>query len=129
VRISSILLLFVAIACGRRAGSGGSQNSTVVAGSYEAAFEISRFHPCGSSETWWVGFDTTTNLDREVFPKLAMLDDKPDSILGHAVTFARFRGETTAVGSYGHLGQYRRAFHVTEVLELRRPGPKDCGVP
>ena len=73
-----------------------------------------------------MNFDTLTNLDRTILPRLAMLDGKPDSLLGHAITFARFRGDTTPIGEYGHLGSYPRSFHVVEVQELRRPSLADC---
>ncbi len=95
-------------------------------GQYDAAFETSSFQPCGRGEAWWVTFDTSSSLDRRVFPQLAALDDKPDSMLGHAVTVARFRGDTTPLGHYGHLGRYPRELHVTEVLELRRGTLVDC---
>jgi hypothetical protein len=95
-------------------------------GRYEAGFERSAFTPCGSPETWWVVFDSTTNLDRQVFPRLTQLDGHPDSLLGDAVAFAVFRGDTSGVGSYGHLGQQNRRLDVTEVKALRRWAPGDC---
>src|SRR5712692_7325769 len=102
----SLPFLLVALGCGRTKSPASAPPTVDVAGSYEAAFERSAFTPCGSNETWWVDFDTVSNLDRTVFPRLAMLDGRPDSLLGHAVTFARFRGDTTRTGRYGHLGQY-----------------------
>ena len=122
----SVLPLLAAIAC-RQPQTDQSATPTIsTAGTYEAAFELSSFKPCGSKEVWWISFDTLTNLGRTVLPRLAMLDGKPDSMLGHAITFARFRGDMTPLGRYGHLGSYRRNFHVIEVQELRLRGPVDC---
>jgi hypothetical protein len=95
-------------------------------GRYEAGFEQSVFTPCGSTQDWWVVFDSTTNLDRQVFQLLARLDGRPDSLLSRAVTFARFRGDTSASLPTGGANGERRRLYVTEVLDLRRLAADDC---
>ena len=127
MRLSAAIIV-PALICGCAGRSASSPATIVVAGSYKAAFEVSSFKPCASNELWWVDFDSTTGLGRTVLPRLAMLDGKPDSILSSAITFARFRGDTTPRGRYGHLGSYERRFHVLEVLDLRPPGPTDCNL-
>jgi hypothetical protein len=112
--------------CALVAGCASTTHGGEFTGRYEAGFERSAFTPCGSTDTWWVVFDSTTDLDREVVPQLARLDGRPDGLLGTAMTFARFRGDTSAVGTYGHLGQQRRRLYVTKVLTLRRLAPDDC---
>ena len=115
----SVLLAGLLIGACKPATSAPRGNAEPFAGYYTAGFERSTFQPCGTSERWWVDFDTLSNLDRRVFPRLARLDGRPDSLLGEAHVFARFSGDTSGTGKFGHLGQYSRRLHVIDVIDLR----------
>jgi hypothetical protein len=115
----SVFLAALLLGACRPATSAPRANAERFTGYYTAAFERSTFQPCGTSEQWWVEFDTLSNLDSHVFPRLARLDERPDSLLGEAHVFARLKGDTSGTGKFGHLGQYSRRLHVIDVIDLQ----------
>lgn len=83
-------------------------------GHYEAGWEVQRFRPCQSPESWWTW--STGLIQRD-----------PPGAPGRY--FVVLEGEVSAPGRYGHLGAYPRQIVITRVLEARPAGEDDCADP
>lgn len=81
-------------------------------GRYTFGFEVGSLTPCGSPEQWWVTVETP--VLREALGERT------------ATVYTEVRGDLSAKGSYGHLGQYARELVVREVVLTRLPTEKDC---
>ncbi|HYJ80477.1 MAG TPA: hypothetical protein VEW03_12770 [Longimicrobiaceae bacterium] len=88
----------------------------LVSGHYRVDWEEQSFRACGRSERWWVS-DPGDLMAR-------YRDVVKDGDYG--TVYATVRVELTEPGMYGHLGMYRRAAAVREVVEARAPRSGDC---
>jgi hypothetical protein len=88
----------------------GCARSGIFRGHYTHHLEVSRFEPCASRESWWV--------IGEVRPLV-------HASAGQRV-YAELRGDVSGIGSYGHLGAYRRELVVSEVIVIRPAADSDC---
>ena len=106
-------------------GLSAKTQSINLAGRYTYGWERRYFIPCGSSERWWVTTqpDSLATVLRE---EIKRLRPQPDSVPWEGTVYARFRGDTTGRGQYGHLDKYPRQFVVREILELRAIARDDC---
>ena len=96
-----------------------------VAGRYEYGWEKSSFRPCGSRDHWWVvPQDSVVAQQLRVTTKAAR--EGRQSTPDQGLLFARFRGDTSGIGKYGHLARYRREFRLSEVIEFRDSIPTEC---
>lgn len=89
----------------------------VVSGYYTIGWEEQSFQPCGQRGKWWVS---------NPGPMMQAYADLVEGDWG--TIFVTVRVDLTDEGSWGHLGGYRRAMAVTELLDARRPSPErdDC---
>jgi hypothetical protein len=78
-------------------------------GIYESGFEVLSFRPCGSSERWWVA------RSGPLGQRYADLVARP-----YQPVFAVVRGDTSALGRYGHMSSYDRELRITDVVSARR---------
>jgi len=100
-------------------------------GYYHSAFELSAFVPCpGTIERVWRPLLDTRDVwvdisnrawraGRRLWPTTKLTTD--------ARYFVRWKGRLTGPGRYGHLGGARYLLRVDRILEVRTPGPGDCG--
>lgn len=99
--------------------SGGAPASEerVVSGYYTVAWEEQSFRPCGERGKWWVN---------NPGPMMGAYADLVEGDWG--TIFVTVRVDLTTEGNWGHLGGYRRALAVTELLDARAPSPDrdDC---
>ncbi|MGH9880127.1 MAG: hypothetical protein ACRD6N_01725 [Pyrinomonadaceae bacterium] len=109
-RLRDMIARMVLMACGAAFVFAGCASSGVFRGHYTHQFEVSRFERCGSRERWWV--------TGQVRPLI-------DASAGQSV-YAELRGDLSGIGSYGHLGAYRREFVVREVIVVRPAADSDC---
>lgn len=98
-------------------------------GHYTFGFESSTFKPCdqfsdlrgtayeGARDAAWVEFAPGA-WKKDDWPTTG---DEP-----YPEFFVRWRGFVEGPGAYGHLGSATFDMEVTEVLEVRVPGPNDC---
>jgi hypothetical protein len=88
----------------------------LVSGYYTVGWEVQSFEPCGGGR-WWVS---------NPGPLMAAYREVVEGEYG--TVFATVRAEVSDPGLFGHLGLYRRAMAVHELLEVRRPasGRGDC---
>lgn len=111
VFVASLLLL------GLGAGAPAPRTDPVlVSGHYRVDWEEQSFRACGRSERWWVS-DPGDLLAR--YREVVKDGD-------YGTVYATVRVELTEPGMYGHLGMYRRAAAVREVVEAREPRDGDC---
>lgn len=102
-----------------------------LAGRYTSGFEGSEFLPCkplphfpgtnmpdSTSLRAWLDFEPGV-IDGRRWPKV-----KRDR--GYATYFIRVRGTLIGPGMYGHLGGSDYHFVASELLEIRKPGKRDC---
>jgi hypothetical protein len=103
------------------------------AGHYQYGFEASDFTPCTALSVpdlagtayegaWggvWVEWDPKVEAPAQQWPKPSEEEPWP-------TVFVRWQGRLTGPGSYGHLGVGLYRLTVTKVLEVRRPGSRDC---
>lgn len=89
----------------------------VVSGYYTVGWEEQSFRPCGQRGKWWVS---------NPGPMMQAYADLVEGDWG--TIFVTVRVDLTDEGNWGHLGGYRRAMAVTELLHARRPSPQrdDC---
>ena len=90
----------------------GKRNQTL-SGIYVTGFEHSDFYPnatrCPPSGTrYWLVPETIPTLRPPGAPSPR-----------HTAAYISFVGDLSPVGSYGHLGQYRREVEVTKILEVK----------
>jgi len=86
-------------------------------GHYLKGLGNGEFQPCGTSETWWVAWDSTVPPETLVVFAQGKLPSQ---------LFARLRGDTTALGNYGPLGRYPRQLLLRRTVELRPARRGDC---
>ena len=88
-------------------------------GYYLRAYELSSFVPCGSWGTpgngvgyWldWGNSESYRQYEQKFYSK------------GTETVYLRFAGHVSAMGSYGHLGQYSRQVTVNKVIEMSLDG-------
>ena len=87
----------------------------VYSGHYTVDWEVQAFRACGG-DAWWVA--------------------NPGPLLGrwrevvgdaeYGTIFVTVRADVTDPGRFGHLGRYRRAMAVREVIEARPAADGDC---
>ena len=94
-------------------------------GRYSYGWQRSYLVPCGSTERWWVTAGRDSIIIR-LHHELAKLHPHSESSPWHGSVFARFRGDTSALGHYGHLGKYRRQFLLKDLIEVRDTTSNDC---
>ena len=89
----------------------------LVSGYYTVGWEEQSFTPCGSRQKWWVN---------NPGPMMGPYRDLVEGDWG--TIFVTVRVELTTEGQWGHLGGYRRALAVTELLDARAPSAErdDC---
>ena len=89
----------------------------VVSGYYTVAWEEQSFQPCGERGKWWVN---------NPGPMMRAYADLVEGDWG--TIFVTVRVDLTTEGNWGHMGGYRRAIAVTELLDARAPSPErdDC---
>ncbi|MBW3571560.1 MAG: hypothetical protein KY467_10670 [Gemmatimonadetes bacterium] len=89
----------------------------VVSGYYTVGWEEQSFRPCGQRAKWWVS---------NPGPMMGAYADLVEGDWG--TIFVTVRVDLTDEGNWGHLGGYRRAMAVTELLDARVPSPDrdDC---
>jgi len=89
----------------------------VVSGYYTQQWEEQSFQPCGVRGKWWVN---------NPGPMMTAYRDLVEGDWG--TIFVTVRVDLTDEGNWGHLGGYRRALAVTELIDARRPSPErdDC---
>jgi hypothetical protein len=89
----------------------------LVSGYYTVQWEEQSFQPCGARGKWWVS---------NPGPMLGAYRDLVEDEWG--TIFVTVRVDLTDEGQFGHMGAYRRAMAVTELLDARRPAPErdDC---
>ena len=114
MRLRSLLLplfsLFSASAASR-------PDERVISGYYTIGWEEQSFQPCGERGKWWVN---------NPGPMMRAYGDLVEGDWG--TIFVTVRVDLTTEGNWGHLGGYRRAIAVTELLDARAPSPDrdDC---
>jgi hypothetical protein len=86
------------------------------AGLYAQGFETMAFRPCDREASWWVA--ETGDLSARYHEVAARAYDP---------VYAVVKGTVGPEGHYGHMGAYTRELRVTEVVEVRRPSPGECG--
>jgi len=86
-------------------------------GHYLKGLGNGEFQPCGTSDTWWVAWDSAAPPET----LMVFAEGNPPSQM-----FARLRGDTTSPGRYGPLGTYRRQLLLRQTLELRPATSGDC---
>jgi hypothetical protein len=116
MRLRSLLLPLVSLIPVAGPAHAGERT---VSGYYTVGWEEQSFRPCGERGRWWV--NNPGDIMR-VWPDL--VDDRN----GWGTIFVTVRVDLTDEGNWGHLGGYRRAMAVTELIEARRPSPErdDC---
>jgi hypothetical protein len=89
----------------------------VVSGYYTIAWEEQSFRPCGEQGKWWVN---------NPGPMMRAYGDLVEGDWG--TIFVTVRVDLTTEGNWGHMGGYRRAIAVTELLDARVPSADrdDC---
>jgi hypothetical protein len=115
---------FVAILAWTWLARGDSQ-ALEVSGHYTYGWERSQFVACGSGERWWVRMEPDS-LANKLRQSTRRLRPQPDTAAWEGTLFARFRGDLTSRGRYGHLDKYHRELRVYQILELRNPQAADC---
>jgi hypothetical protein len=115
MRLRSLFLPLLSLFSSSAAAPASSER--VVSGYYTVAWEEQSFQPCGTRGKWWVN---------NPGPMLGAYRDLVEDDWG--TIFVTVRVDLTDEGSWGHLGGYRRAMAVTELLDARRPSPErdDC---
>lgn len=95
----------------------GQPQGRLVSGYYTVQWEEQSFQPCGTRGRWWVS---------NPGPMLRAYRDLVEDEWG--TIFVTARVDLTDEGNWGHLGGYRRAMAVTELLDARHPSPErdDC---
>jgi hypothetical protein len=95
----------------------GRDEPRVVSGHYTVGWEVQSFQPCEGGR-WWVA---------DPGPLMAAYRDAVEGAYG--TVFATVRAEVSEPGRFGHLGMYRRAMAVRELVEARPPAEDggDCG--
>lgn len=89
----------------------------LVSGYYTVGWEEQSFTPCNSRQKWWVN---------NPGPMMGPYRDLVEGDWG--TIFVTVRVDLTTEGQWGHLGGYRRAMAVTELVDARKPSPErdDC---
>ena len=100
------------------AAAGPAPEPRTFIGHYTVDWEVQSFRACGRGETWWVS--NPGPLMR------AFRDALPGEEYG--TVYATVRADVTEPGGFGHLGGYRRAMAVREVVEVRPAGDGDCDI-
>jgi len=93
------------------------RDERLVSGYYTVGWEEQSFRPCNSRERWWVSNPGP------------MMQSYRELVEGDWGTiFVTVRVDLTTEGQWGHLGGYRRAMAVTELVDARAPSPQrdDC---
>jgi hypothetical protein len=88
----------------------------LVSGHYRVDWEEQSFRPCGRGERWWV------SDPGDLMARYRDVVKEGD----YGTVYATVRVDLTEPGMYGHLGMYRRAVAVREVVEAREPRDGDC---
>ena len=114
MRLRSLFLPLLALLPLSAAADKGDRR---VSGYYTVGWEEQSFRPCGSRERWWV-----SNPGPMMGPYRDLVEGDWGTI------FVTVRVDLTDEGNWGHIGAYRRAMAVTELLDARRPSPErdDC---
>lgn len=89
----------------------------VVSGYYTVGWEEQSFRPCGGGGPWWVS---------NPGPMMGAYRDLVEDDWG--TLFVTVRVDLTTEGRWGHLGGYRRAAGVLELMDARLPSEQrdDC---
>ena len=89
----------------------------VVSGYYTQAWEEQSFQACGERGKWWVN---------NPGPMMRAYADLVEGDWG--TIFVTVKVDVTTEGNWGHMGGYRRAVAVTELIDARAPSPDrdDC---
>ncbi len=85
-------------------------------------FEVRAFRPCGAEELWWVESDSATakRIRALVGPGAFNVQAAPTSL------FLKAKASLYGNGHFGHQGDYLRELHLTEIVEVRAAGSRDC---
>ena len=108
-----MLLLLLALPLAAAFGRGEER---VVSGYYTVGWEVQSFRPCDGGR-WWVA---------DPGPLMAAYREAVEGEYG--TVFATVRADVSEPGHFGHLGMYRRAMAVRELVEARLPAEDggDC---
>lgn len=114
MRLRSLLLPLLSLVS---SSAGAKADERVVSGYYTVAWEEQSFTPCGERAKWWVS---------NPGPMMGAYADLVEGDWG--TIFVTVRVDLTTEGNWGHLGGYRRALAVTELIDARAPSPQrdDC---
>jgi hypothetical protein len=120
IRIAAAVLLALAPLAACRSRSQGAVSEGVLC----RGFELQVFRPTGVSDTL-----AAQGASDDVFGRVNEFQrNVVNSRLGWPTipVWVRWRGHRLGPGAYGHLGQYRYAFEVTEILEMRQLPDSAC---
>lgn len=114
MRLRSLFLPLFSLFSSASAPNAGER---VVSGYYTVGWEEQSFTPCGERGRWWVN---------NPGPMMRAYADLVEGDWG--TIFVTVRVDLTGEGNWGHLGGYRRAMAVTELLDARAPSAErdDC---
>jgi hypothetical protein len=92
-------------------------------GVFITLFETSLFEPCDSAERWWLEARDGVNIP--FWKRVEELRAEREQQAGEPLNFASppmyltAKGEVSAPGEYGHMGQYDRRFDIKTISEFR----------
>jgi hypothetical protein len=117
-----LVIGLVAAGCASQGADTRDAGAAEFRGVYVSGFEVMSFQPCGSSERWWVA---RSGPLMQPYRDLATRDYEP--------VLAVVRGDTSALGRYGHMSSYDRELHISGVVTVERlpaddaAGARACG--